>query len=81
MNIQYMWENEDSETAYRADVNRIETKGKMAIKENSDDIRRDEDFNCVETSYKKMRQIMLYKKFDSIFTDRTSCDNKEQKRL
>jgi len=50
------------------------------LKEN-DDIKKEEEFNCVETSYKKLRQIMLYKKFESIYIDRSNADNKEQKRL
>lgn len=81
INIQYMIELPDMETAYRADVNRIETKAKMAIKDNSEDIRKDEDFNCVEASYKKMRHIMLFKKFESIYHERKACDNKTLKRL
>ena len=68
------------ETAYRCDVQRIETKDKMAIK-NSDEIKREEEFVNVETSYKKLRQIMLFKKFESIFHERSNADNKEQKRL
>lgn len=68
------------ETAYRCDVQRIETKGKMAIKE-SDEIKREEEFNNVETSYKKLRQVMLFKKFETIFHERSNADNKEQKRL
>jgi hypothetical protein len=68
------------ETLHRCDINRVETKGKMSIKE-SDEIKKEEEFVNVETSYKKVRQIMLGKKFGHIFQDRTQSDNKEQKRL
>jgi hypothetical protein len=69
----------DFETAYRSDVNRIETKGRMAIKE-LDEIRRDEEFNAVETPYRKLRQVMLQKKFESLFRDRIQADSTEQRR-
>jgi len=52
----------------------------MAIRE-SEEIKREEDFVNIETSYKKTRQIMLNKKFECIFNERAGCDNKEQKRL
>ncbi len=48
----------------------------MAIKD-SEDLRREEEFVNVETSFKKMRQIMLSKKFGSLFSDRCQSDNKE----
>jgi hypothetical protein len=51
INVNYILDHPDFETAYRSDVNRIETKGKMSIKD-SDEIRREEEFNNVETSYK-----------------------------
>lgn len=44
-------------------------------------MKKEEEFNPVETCYRKLRQIMLFKKFESIFTDRAAADNKEQKRL
>lgn len=50
------------------------------MKEN-DDIKKDEEFNHVETTYKRLRQIMLFKKYESIYSDRSNADNKEQKRL
>ena len=52
----------------------------MAIKD-SDEVKKEEEFVCVDTSYKMMRTIMLSKKFDAIFNERASSDNKEQKRL
>lgn len=48
------------------DINKIETKGKLCLKE-SDELKKDEEFNHVETNYKKLRQIMLFKKFESIY--------------
>ena len=54
INVNYIIADPDFETAYRSDVQRIETKGKMAIKE-TDEIKREEEFVNVETSYRKMR--------------------------
>jgi hypothetical protein len=65
---------------YRQDINKIETKDKLCLKA-QEDIKRDEEFNHVETGYKRLRQIMLFKKFESIYNERASADNKEQKRL
>jgi hypothetical protein len=79
INVQYMIADPDFETAYRSDVHRIETKGKMAIKE-VDEIKRDEEFNSVETTYRKLRQIMLHKKFETLFRDRVAADQSEQRR-
>lgn len=75
-----MIDHKDCEKFYRQDINKIETKGKLCIKEN-EEIRKEEEFNHVETSYKKLRQIMLFKKFESLYSDRAAADNKEQKRL
>ncbi len=58
INVNYLIADPDFETAYRSDVQRIETKGKMAIKE-TDEIKRDEEFINVETPYRKVRQVML----------------------
>jgi bacillopeptidase F (M6 metalloprotease family) len=69
----------DFETAYRSDVQRIETKGKMAIKE-TDEIKRDEEFVNVETPYKKVRQVMLQKKFETLFRDRAAAEQADQRR-
>jgi hypothetical protein len=51
VNVFYLIADPDYETAYRSDVQRIETKGKMAIKE-SDEVRPEEEFCNVETSCK-----------------------------
>jgi hypothetical protein len=72
----YLIEDPDNEKFYRMDINKIETKNKLCIKD-SEEVRKDEEFNNVETPYRKLRQIMLFKKFESIFTDRAAADNKE----
>lgn len=73
VNVNYLIDHPDFETAYRCDVQRIESKGKMAIKE-SDEIRREEEYVNVEASYRKMRQVMLQKKFETINRDHTNAD-------
>lgn len=55
------------DTAYRCDVTKIETTGKMAIKP-SDEFVREEDFCNVVTSFKDSVQIMLQKKYETFFT-------------
>jgi len=54
LNINYMYEHPDNQTAYRCDVEKTENSDKLAIKQH-DEFKRDEDFVAVETSYKKMR--------------------------
>lgn len=73
INVNYIIDHPDFETAYRSDVNRIETKNKMSIKD-VDEIRREEEFNNVETTYKQMRKIMLQKKFETFLRDRIAAD-------
>jgi hypothetical protein len=53
-NIFYMIDNQANVDLYRADINRIDTKDKLCLKE-SDEIKKEEDFNHVETSYKRLR--------------------------
>jgi hypothetical protein len=79
INVNYLIADPDFETAYRSDVQRIETKGKMAIKE-TDEIKRDEEFVNVETPYKKVRQVMLQKKFETLFRDRAAAEQADQRR-
>ena len=80
MNINYMIQHTDYETAYRCDVEKFEKANKMNIKKN-DEFKRDEEFMAVETSFKKMRQIMLQKKFETIYTDNLNGDPNDQARL
>lgn len=51
----------------------------MAIKE-SDEIKREEEYVNVETTYKKMRQVMLQKKFETLFRDRAAAEQADQRR-
>ena len=51
----------------------------MAIKE-TDEINRDEEFVNVETPYKKVRQVMLQKKFETLFRDRAAAEQADQRR-
>lgn len=76
INVNYLIAEPDFETAYRSDVQRIETRGKMAIKD-SDEIKRDEEFNAVEASYRRVRQVMLQKKFETLHRDHTQADANE----
>ena len=80
VNINYMFQHPDYESAYRCDVERVENSDKFAIKPN-DDYQREEDFTMVETPYKKMRQIMLVKKFETIYTENLNADENDLKRI
>ena len=80
VNINYMYQHPDFETAYRCDVERAENANKLAIKPN-DEYQRDEDFVAVETTYKKMRQIMLVKKFETLYTENLNADENDLKRI
>lgn len=51
VNVNYLIVDPVFETAFRADVQRVETQAKMAIKPN-EEFTRDEDFNNVTTSFK-----------------------------
>jgi hypothetical protein len=70
-NIYYMQETPENDKIYRTDINKIETKGKLCIKEH-EELRKEDEFNHVETSYRRLRQIMLYKKFEVIMTERAA---------
>jgi len=80
ININYILYHPDYETAYRCDVSKVENKNKLAIKD-SEEIRKEEDFVNVETSYRKTRYIMLNHKFGEFFKERSKQDLKELKRL
>lgn len=72
-----MIQHTDYETAFRCDVEKYEKANKMNIKKN-EEFKRDEEFMAVETSFKKMRQIMLQKKFETIYTDNLNGDPNDQ---
>lgn len=67
INVNYLIVDPVFDTAYRCDVTKIETTGKMAIKP-SDEFVREEDFCNVVTSFKDSVQIMLQKKYETFFT-------------
>lgn len=58
VNVNYLICDPVYDTAYRADVQRVETNHKMSIKPN-EEFTRDEEFNCVSTSFREVVQIML----------------------
>jgi len=73
INVNYLICDPVYETAYRSDVQRIESNTKMSIKPN-EEFTRDEDFNCVSTSFRDAVQIMLQKKYESFFTIKLQGD-------
>jgi hypothetical protein len=73
INVNYLIQDPVFETAYRADVQRIESHAKMAIKPN-EEFTRDEDFNNVSTTFRDAVQIMLQKKYESFFTIKLQGD-------
>jgi hypothetical protein len=73
VNVNYLIVDPVYETAFRADVHRVETQAKMAIKPN-EEFTRDEDFNNVTTTFKDAVQIMLQKKYESFFTIKLQGD-------
>lgn len=80
ININFMYQHQDYEAAYRCDVEKTENSNKLAIKP-SDEVRNDYDFVPCETSFKKMRQIMLSKKFETIYTDVLQGDENDLRRI
>lgn len=75
-----MIEDKDLEKFHRMDIQKIESRDKLCLKE-PDEIKSEQEFNHVETSYKRLRQTMLHNKFDTIYNDRANADNKEHKKL
>lgn len=80
ININFMYQHQDYEAAYRCDVEKTENSNKLAIKP-SEEVHNDYDFVPFETSYKMMRQIMLAKKFETIYTDILQGDENDLKRI
>jgi hypothetical protein len=68
VNINYMYDHPDFETAYRCNVEKAGNTAKLALRPKEDPIR-EEHFVMVETSYREMRQIMLAKKFEGNYQD------------
>lgn len=80
INIHFMYQHQDYEAAYRCDVEKTENSNKLAIKP-SEEVYNDYDFVPCETSYKMMRQIMLAKKFETIYTDILQGDENDLRRI
>jgi len=81
ININFMYHHQDYEAAYRCDVEKTENSDKLAIKKSEEQYQKDEDFVPFETSYKKTRQIMLYKKFESIYENVLQGDENDHGRI
>jgi hypothetical protein len=80
LNINYMLQHPDFETAYRSDVEKFENTKRLNIKKN-DDFRRDEEFVAVETSFKKTKALMLQKKFETLYTESLNADEADITRM
>jgi len=58
MNVNYLVEDPVYETAYRCDVNRIETREKLAFKP-AEEFMKEEEFCNVTTTFAQARQLMI----------------------
>ena len=73
VNVNYLLDDPVYATAFRSDVNRIETAGKMSIKPNIDgELSQPNEFCSVTTSYQKVMMIMLSYKFQAFWTQKMS---------
>ena len=73
VNINYLIVDPMYETAYRSDVTRIETAGKMNLKPNPEgEIEQPAEFCNVITPFQKTVQIMLSQKFQYFWTAKVS---------
>ena len=73
VNVNYLLDDPVYATAFRSDVNRIETSGKMSIKPNAEgDISQPYEFCPVTTSFQKTMMIMLSYKFQTFWTQKIS---------
>jgi hypothetical protein len=80
VNINYLLDHEDYRTAYRCDVQKYEKASILNIQK-SEEYKREEEFTAIECSFKKIRNIMLQKKFETIYTENLNTDESEQKRI
>lgn len=69
VNVNYLVDDPMYDTAFRSDVQRVETNGKLANKV-TEDFLREEEFCNVTTPFRDVIQIMLVKKFETFFTNR-----------
>ena len=67
--MNYLVEDPVYDTAFRSDVQRVETNGKLANKL-TEDFLREEEFCNVTTGFRETMTIMLVKKFETFFTNR-----------
>ena len=73
INVNYLLDDPVYATAFRSDVNRIETSGKMSIKPNVDgELAQPFEFCPVTTSYQKTMMVMLSYKFQAFWTQKIS---------
>lgn len=69
INVNYLIEDTVYDTAFRSDVQRVETNAKLANKL-TEDFLREEEFCNVTTGFRETITIMLVKKFETFFTNR-----------
>ena len=73
LNVNYLIEHPVYETAFRSDVNRIETTSKMSIKPLVEgEIQQHHEFSNVTTDFQKTMMIMLSFKFQTFWTAKVS---------
>jgi len=81
VNINYLIVDPVYETAFRSDVNRIETTNKMVLKPN-EEYKREEEFCNVTTPFRDAVRIMLREKFYNFFNqsqmDQGDADGKSR---
>lgn len=68
VNIYYIYDHPDFSAAYRCDHEKYEEAGKLLVAPNETTTSKEEFVPC-ETSYKMVRQIMLWKKFETMYTE------------
>lgn len=76
ININYTYEHPDYASAYRCDYEKYEKASKLAVERSEGSLVKEEFVPC-QTSYKKMREIMLWKKFETIYTEKSLLGAKD----
>jgi hypothetical protein len=80
INQNYIVDHSEIKIALNSKIKKIKNKDHLVIT-NDEGVKREEDFIPAETTYKKMLELMLNKKFESFYTARAKADEKEQQRL
>ena len=80
VNQMYIVDHMDLKYAFKTKLNQIEDKSHLITKE-EDGIRREEDFIPAQSTYRQVIQIMLNKKFENFYINRSKLEEKEQQRL